>query len=154
MVDGITPHKCLLFKRGMNVVTEVILPHFWVRPFCVVVSSSLWNRRSWVRISELELTRHSALQYFEKTYQGVQELAQNSPNRAHPRSAELLHLPLHPPPPPPKIELCGVCQRQTTGAITSTFDIPLEFPSAHSFPCKNLISDLDLQQNMSCCIVN
>ena len=103
VVDGITPHKSLLFKRGMNVVTEVILPHFWVRPFCVVVSSSLWNRRSWVRISELELTRHSALQYFEKTYQGVQELAQNSPNRAHPRSAELLHLPLHPPPPQERI---------------------------------------------------
>ena len=44
------------------VVTEVILPHFRVRPFCVVVSSSPWNRRSRVRISEPELTRHSALQ--------------------------------------------------------------------------------------------
>ena len=43
MVDGITPHKSPLFKRGRNVVAEVILPHFWVRPFCVVVSSSLWN---------------------------------------------------------------------------------------------------------------
>ena len=41
-----------------NVVTEVILPHFRVRPFCVVVSSSPWNRRSRVRISEPELTRH------------------------------------------------------------------------------------------------
>ena len=28
-------------QRG--VVAEVILPHFRVRPFCVVVSSSLWN---------------------------------------------------------------------------------------------------------------
>ena len=43
MVDGITPHKSPLFKRGRNVVVEVILPHFRVRPFCVVVSSSLWN---------------------------------------------------------------------------------------------------------------
>ena len=43
MVDGITPHKSPLFKRGRNVVAEVILPHFWVRPFCVVVSSLLWN---------------------------------------------------------------------------------------------------------------
>ena len=43
-------------------MTEVILPHFRVRPFCVVVSSSPWNRRSRVRISEPELTRHSALQ--------------------------------------------------------------------------------------------
>ena len=45
------------------VVTEVILPHFRVRPFCVVVSSSPWNWRSRVRISGLELTRHSALHY-------------------------------------------------------------------------------------------
>ena len=29
--------------RSHIVVAEVILPHFWVRPFCVVVSSSLWN---------------------------------------------------------------------------------------------------------------
>ena len=63
VVDGITPHKSPLFKRGRNVVMEVILPHFRVRPFCVVVSSSPWNRRSWVRISEPELTRHSALQF-------------------------------------------------------------------------------------------
>ena len=62
MVDGITPHKSPLFKRGRNVVTEVILLHFRVRPFCVVVSSSPWNEMSRVRISEPELTRHSALQ--------------------------------------------------------------------------------------------
>ena len=43
MVDGITPHKSPLFRRGRNVVAEVILPHFGVRPFCVVVSSLLWN---------------------------------------------------------------------------------------------------------------
>ena len=43
MVDGITPHKSPLFERGRNVVAEVILPHFRVRPFCVVVLSSLWN---------------------------------------------------------------------------------------------------------------
>ena len=42
MVDGITPHKSL-FKSGRDVVAEVILQHFRVRPFCVVVSSSLWN---------------------------------------------------------------------------------------------------------------
>ena len=41
---------------GRNVVMEVILLHFWIRPFCVVVSSSLWNRRSRVRISKM--TRH------------------------------------------------------------------------------------------------
>ena len=43
MVDGITRHKSPLFKRGRNVVAEVILPHFRVRPFCVVVLSSFWN---------------------------------------------------------------------------------------------------------------
>ena len=41
-----------------NVVTEVILPHFWVS---VVVSFLLWNRRSWVGISEPELTWQLAL---------------------------------------------------------------------------------------------
>ena len=41
-----------------NVVTEVILPHFWVS---VVVSFLLWNQRSWVGISEPELTWHLAL---------------------------------------------------------------------------------------------
>ena len=46
VVDGITPHKSSLFKRGGNVVMEVILPHFRARPFCVVVLSSLWNQRS------------------------------------------------------------------------------------------------------------
>ena len=55
------PTQVSSLQKGRNVVTEVILPHFRVRPFCVVVSSSLWNRRSWVWISEPELTRHSAL---------------------------------------------------------------------------------------------
>ena len=64
VVDGIIPHKSPLFKRGRNVVMEVILLHFRVRPFCVVVSSSLWNQRSRVRMSEPELIRHSALQLF------------------------------------------------------------------------------------------
>ena len=63
VVDGITPYKSPLFTRGRNVVMEVILLHFQVRPFCVVVSSLPWNRRSRVRISGLELTRHSALHY-------------------------------------------------------------------------------------------
>ena len=49
------------------VVTEVILPHFRVRPFCVVVSSLLWNRSSRVPISEPELTRHSALHFIRST---------------------------------------------------------------------------------------
>ena len=43
VVDEITLHKPPLFKRGRNVVVAVILLHFTVRPFCVVVSSSLWN---------------------------------------------------------------------------------------------------------------
>ena len=34
-------HKPPLFKRGRNVVVAVILLYFRVRPFCVVVSSSL-----------------------------------------------------------------------------------------------------------------
>ena len=53
--------------EGSSVVTEVILPHLWVRPFCVVVSSSLWNRRSRVRISEPELTKHSALHFLSSS---------------------------------------------------------------------------------------
>ena len=40
---------------------EAILPHFWVRPFCVVVWSSLWNQRSRVQISEL--TQHFSCCY-------------------------------------------------------------------------------------------
>ena len=58
-----TPNKPPLFKRGKNVVVEVILLHFRVRPFCVVASSSLWNWRSWVQILEPKLTGHSALHY-------------------------------------------------------------------------------------------
>ena len=83
VVDGITPHKSPLFKRGRNVVTEVILPHFRVRPFCVVVSSSPWNRRSRVRISEPELTRHSALQLLDVTQLRSRSLSGYS-SRRHP----------------------------------------------------------------------
>ena len=43
----ISGSRCSLDSQSMffsdNVVAEVILPHFRVRPFCVVVSSSLWN---------------------------------------------------------------------------------------------------------------
>ena len=45
---------CKHVARGHQcVVTELILSHFWVRPFCVVVSFLLCNWRSHVRISEL-----------------------------------------------------------------------------------------------------
>ena len=40
-----------------KVILQVVLladwiPHFWVRPVCVVVSSSLWNRGLWAWILE------------------------------------------------------------------------------------------------------
>ena len=63
VVDEITLHKPPLFKMGKNVVVEVILLHFRVRPFCVVISSSLWNWTAWIWILEPKLTRHSALHY-------------------------------------------------------------------------------------------
>ena len=48
VVDGIIPHKFPLFKRGRNLVAELIPPHFWVRPFCVVVSPKVQFREpSW-----------------------------------------------------------------------------------------------------------
>ena len=39
-------HKSPLFKKGRNVMMEVTLPHFWVRPFCVVISSLHQNQEA------------------------------------------------------------------------------------------------------------
>ena len=81
VVDGITQHKSPLFKRGRNVVMEAILPYFGVRPFCIVVSSLLWNWRSWVQILKPELTQHSALQYphLELLMEDLETLSKNTP---------------------------------------------------------------------------
>ena len=52
---------CSKWMACIGIVEEVMLPHFWVRPFCVLITFLLWNWRSWVQI--LVLTRHPALHW-------------------------------------------------------------------------------------------